>query len=746
MWESSHLGGPNSTLFKEFEEMDQWRNKAMAYKTMNMRSLYKAVSENYTIVNHWDEFSKLDKCALMFSKLGETTPDWHTRMIYDEFESYEATNAVLELTMELLRLYDYCFLKVDDDGEAGSPPLDIIEVFKEIPEQEDGEMLPEVFNQRMFPFFHWNDSRLLWPNVYNMSRGIGAHLNESLLPLPHIGNKTIKEFNSNFWSSWTKYSSGRGLITTMKSDDIVLYEKQMRILKEFDNKLPLQVITTGSEMRDEFVKQLQIIAEIHNQEIYLVDLSDIIDRRFVNDKIDRFKHKFLSVLFNTFEEAIFMDVDAVPFVETTEFFEIQAYKDTGMYLYRDRSLDEGGEGNCRPLMRQLEPSFAESRLLNNRLKFDLLWAIEHNGMSTKYMTSEEAVFKNMYVYGRRHHIESGLMVINRRKQMAGLIGAMLFGLSNSGSKCSWGDKEFFWLGNLYAGKDYAVNPMEGGIVGYLKEDPGNNFKKTICGTQLAHVDEFDRLMWTNGGLRTCKFRNDAGKDFSENKDHFTSHYKDVKEYQKIQDSHIDMQGVIIPDMKRDSWSRKPECRGYTHCASAVDNRDHPDESYGTLIAFDWDKVFSYNEIAKIWAEDIEIKDPAVRAEEERKKKEEEEKKKEEEKRKKEEEEKKKKEEEERKRKQEEEKKKKEEEERKKKEEEEKRKKKEQEELNRQREEKERKQAEEEKERKQAEEEKERKQAEEDRKKLEGGTLSGEDAQKKDEQTEKPKSGDGNNQS
>ncbi|CAI5169063.1 AVN_HP_G0119660.mRNA.1.CDS.1 [Saccharomyces cerevisiae] len=34
-------------------------------------------------------------------------------------------------------------------------------------------------------------------------------------------------------------------------------------------------------------------------------------------------------------------------------------------------------------------------------------------------------------------------------------------------RCVYGDKEIFWLGQLYAGQDYSINPVDGSIIDLL---------------------------------------------------------------------------------------------------------------------------------------------------------------------------------------------------------------------------------------------------------------------------------------
>lgn len=88
----------------------------------------------------------------------------------------------------------------------------------------------------------------------------------------------------------------------------------------------------------------------------MVVCTQVINNFFSDYKFYDFFNKFASTLFNTFEEAILIDVDAVPFVPPLDFFDIKRYQETGMYFYRDRKLTNILPDSCRKFMRGLEPS------------------------------------------------------------------------------------------------------------------------------------------------------------------------------------------------------------------------------------------------------------------------------------------------------------------------------------------------------------------------------------------------------
>ena len=87
----------------------------------------------------------------------------------------------------------------------------------------------------------------------------------------------------------------------------------IHLLRYLDNKLPIQIIHTGlsdvtkNQLRQASTSDFQ--GKPH-QNVTLVNVTPAIEEKYLH-KFDKFGHKILAVLFNTFQEIILLDADTV---------------------------------------------------------------------------------------------------------------------------------------------------------------------------------------------------------------------------------------------------------------------------------------------------------------------------------------------------------------------------------------------------------------------------------------------------
>lgn len=556
--------------------------------------------DNNEIYNYWNSMSKSDQCSYLIKGFYQL-PDWSNIDVTKNFENDSLGSLTFSLANERLRIYNYCFLehtnKNDNiqNNKKNDKPVQIETVLKHTIFKETPIDVKD-FNNRMFPFLNiYNNKKneLLWPTIYELIDG-----DNNVLPNPDIGDLTIDQFNANFWFNWSKFSKGKGIVVTMTRYDGPMFYRQLKTFKELNNKLPIQIITTGKEVRTEFMKEISDYAKELNQKVYLVDLSKLLNDQFVENHIANFMHKWLADIFNTFEEAIFIDFDAVSFVPIKDYFEIDSYKNTGMLLYRDRNLvGENTFQRCVDLLRQGEPSKDEISLTSTKLMFDIKWSKKHGNDKLNSLNSTEAqVYQKFYHKLHLHHVDSGLVVFNKKNKINGLLMSFFLNLDARLSTCVYGDKEITWLGELLAGEEYSIDPMEGGIVGPLN---GNDGKYSICATQIAHINKDNKLMWTNGGLKTCKFYNTAANDFANNEKYFKSRYNDPARLQRVYDSSLVIDAVIIPEPVDGSWMQIDECRNYMYCSFAEDKKENR-KSKGHLVKYGKEDRILFKKLSELW--------------------------------------------------------------------------------------------------------------------------------------------------
>ena len=221
-------------------------------------------------------------------------------------------------------------------------------------------------------------------------------------------------------------------------------------------------------MSTESIAEISKIAKEAKQKVYLVDCSTVLDTEFSKKYISFFQNKWVATLFNTFKEYILLDADVVPFVESDYFFDSPSYRQSGILLFKDRVMkSEQTFSYCIEMLREVEPSGQERKSIGSKLIFD-------SSLPFSSINSEEAsVYYNFFKKLQLHHVDSGLVVVNKLEKLNGLLMSFMFNLNGKLQRCVYGDKEIFWLGQLYAGQDYSINPVDGGIIGPVIEQSVN---------------------------------------------------------------------------------------------------------------------------------------------------------------------------------------------------------------------------------------------------------------------------------
>lgn len=544
--------------------------------------------ETSEVLNYWNKLNNTEQCKILIKGFYKI-PHWSNEDILKEYENNSVGSLVFTLMVERLRVYDHCFIHGNEN-------------LKDIINKEDFEgIMPQDFNARMFPFMNFQNSepKLIWPTVYNLSKG--DTITTAFVQPPQI--EDIDTFNANFWQSWAKYSNGKGIVVTMRDSDRTMFYRQLKVFKALGNLLPIQVITTGGDLSEQFIKDLSNYSKQLGQEIYLVDVSNILDEQFVSTHIHNFYNKWVAQLFNTFEEALFIDIDAVPYIPLDEFFNIDSYQKNGILMYRDRSLiDEHTFRRCIDLLHEVEPSIEEVIMTNRKLMFDSNWSKRNQHVEDNELPSVEAlIYRNFFEKLQLHHVDSGLIVFNKALKLNGILMSFFSNLDFRLRTCIYGDKEASWLGELIAGETYSIDPMEGGILGPVNNEEHEDVDKySICGAQIGHVDKNQRLLWSNGGLRTCKFYNTAASEFEADEEYFTSRYKTPETLQRIYDSPLVIDGVIIPDPKTNPWLQIKECANYMYCSFVTRGKFDASNDSGKLIKFENDKKVIYKNISELW--------------------------------------------------------------------------------------------------------------------------------------------------
>lgn len=531
----------------------------------NWRILGRSIDTENDLLINWDYAPLAEKCRYMIDATYALNEAWSNENIVKFYGDDQVDNVLISLMAERLRMFDHCFIA----GELESSEVFGLKSF--VGEKYDSMVSLKDYIRRLFPFMHEltdDDDPLLWPQITNLRTG---HI-EPVFRLPN-------NFNQNFFLNWKRMARGSGIVITLSEGSKSLLYKQLKVLEHSGNTLPIQIVTAGNDFSDEFKEELREMVANSKQNVFLVDCSPLLNSQFAKEHIKNVLNKWIAVIFNTFEEPILLDVDAVPFVPMERFLAEKRYKESGMLMYKDRNMPgEHTSQYCIEMLGDVEPSIQEKKFIGSRIKY-------HSRTKSFDQTEEAAAYQGYFRQLKLHHVESGLVVINKSEKLSGLLLSFLMNLDAKMKKCVYGDKEIFWLGQLYAGQSYAIYPTDGGVAGPLTRSNHETFSLyQICATQIAHIDESQDLLWTNGGLKTCKFEDGAESDFKDHPDYFGGRYHSVETLKSIYGSPLNIEGLIIPKVEEDPWIQIQECHNYMYCATYKEDTQASTESERSKLA------------------------------------------------------------------------------------------------------------------------------------------------------------------
>ncbi|KAJ3023483.1 hypothetical protein HKX48_002910 [Thoreauomyces humboldtii] len=295
--------------------------------------------------------------------------------------------------------------------------------------------------------------------------------------------------------------SGRGIVMTTGNRHTRFALNTIRMVRSLGCNLPIQIFYANNlDLNGTHFKEL---ASLPNVE--LLDMSKHIDIHAAS-RGEPLAHlgwamKPFSMLASRFQEIILLDAD-VMFLQNPEvMFEYPLYKDTGILLFRDRTLYPG-----------------------NTLHALLSRMMEETPMSD-YYRKEGRTGSALST----HEGESGVIVVDKHRNFHSLLMACKM---NSGPyqrdmyETVLGDKESYWMAQEILDLPYSWAPGGGGSIGYLEPHPNDPNIIKICG-QLYHPDPDFRPLWANGGMLSNK-RDPKGEDIVE----FT-HWATDKTYRNV---------------------------------------------------------------------------------------------------------------------------------------------------------------------------------------------------------------------
>lgn len=447
------------------------------------------------------------------------------------------------------------------------------------------------YEKNLFPYLsgelpiyeHWNGETVVFPRYYKTKK-------------PRFTLSFLQKLQSDY--------NGRGIVMSIGEGLIQETYQLIKVLRYLNNTLPIQMVHQNelSEDSKQYLFELCRSEEIKGpkQDLWIVDVGPCLSSRY-DGRFRGFNSKWMAVLFSSFDEIILMDNDVVPFINPLKFFtDFPGYLHTGTFFFRDRESFERINTGSLKLIEKMVPSKIEN----------LLFDIENT--SSDRLKSKFHLFE----YGAKHYMESGVVVLDKRRNFKGLLTSINVQLIGGLTGQFYGDKEIFWLGQVLAGNsDVYFNTHAAGNIGKIEDF--SRYLKVIKSIQPAHISPLDdhTLLWVNSGLKVCK-KDTAISDFEEiYKPREDSQFQTAQDLELYYNSILPIDGVIIPPNSNRDWNNNIQepsrgfdqknnqgCGGYYWFAysSVGTPNDPPALTNGELVEFTEDEKLYIREIAAIW--------------------------------------------------------------------------------------------------------------------------------------------------
>ncbi|KAJ3324247.1 hypothetical protein HDV06_000286 [Boothiomyces sp. JEL0866] len=324
--------------------------------------------------------------------------------------------------------------------------------------------------------------------------------------------RTYRKYHEQLWDKYEKSSKSekKSLIDAASSLDKTLFSW----IKGFKSTIDMRdsfegtglVICAGNHQTNLAISTLRMIRDVHGSKIPFevfyngdgdlskanrekfekvpntktVDIQSILDNNHI--KIGGWAIKSFALLASSFNKAMLIDADVVFLQSPDVLFNGKLFEKHGALFFHDRSLYSHGDETLNWFKSLMPDPMSE-------------------------YASKLRVFKGTTA----HEQESGVVLINKRENMLGLLATCVLNVDNYREiayKRVFGDKETFWVGFESIEEKYIFNPRYPGAAGEVAEIEGE-FKYEICARQLLHVDENSLPVWINGGIAISKYDKDS---------------------------------------------------------------------------------------------------------------------------------------------------------------------------------------------------------------------------------------------
>lgn len=423
-----------------------------------------------------------------------------------------------------------------------------------------------------------------------------------------------------FLNDFRQRINGKGIVLTVGDGQVTDASRLIRILRYFRNTYPIQILYHTS-LSEESKGRLKDVAreafhDLPPQDLWFVDTKRSIKPAFLN-KFHGFANKMLAMLFNSFEEILFLDADAALLKDPSYFFALKKYVEKGAYFYRDRAAQQSrGLSDIKFFMKMM-PSIEDSIVFN----------IDQVSNYT---------LNNGFFNGMGHYMESGIVVLNRKKHFIQPLMLSVISFYHPVNGRVYGDKEMFWLAVAISGRnDYHFNEIPACSIGdYMPAADFPNPRmqaKVVCSAHPAHMSGEDgkTLVWINSGFRHCGQTGKSNFDFKKDFEFGALYtlFKNLRDFAVFYSGALTPKVVLLPPFSIDGgvpndddepanfWEMTGYCNNYLWCAYSrvggkvtIDGETVDKTIKGQIFELDEDQTKNFAEVASYWLEDLPWED------------------------------------------------------------------------------------------------------------------------------------------
>lgn len=270
-------------------------------------------------------------------------------------------------------------------------------------------------------------------------------------------------------------TEGQGIVLCVGNGQFKFAASTIRVLREIlHTQLPIEVFFIREDDLS-VAKRFYLSSEFTDVTLRKLDEA-------IGDYYTRFggwAMKPFAMLASRFTEVIMMDADAFFLQDPTDLFDDLGYKTAGSLFFYDRTLFPN-------------------------------WNLGPDWLRSFLPTTSLLVPKTRWFQGTSsHEQESGVIVMNKRKSLLGLLSACKLNGQNERDQVVYrhvhGDKETFWIGHEITQTPYAFIKSFGAVIGNMGRGGEDGEPTQVCGVQL-HLDTESRPLWFNGGLYRNKYK------------------------------------------------------------------------------------------------------------------------------------------------------------------------------------------------------------------------------------------------